>query len=34
MEIISLGKAEGLPPVDWAAVVEKLDAGSAPAADG
>lgn len=34
MEIINLGAAEGLPPVDWAAVVAKLDAGSAPAADG
>ncbi len=33
MEIINLGKADGLPPVDWAAVVEKLDAGSAPAPD-
>jgi hypothetical protein len=30
MEITNLGKAEGLPPVDWAAVAEKLDAGSAP----
>ena len=33
MEIINLGKADGLPPVDWAAIVEKLDAGSAPAPD-
>src|ERR671926_902834 len=33
MEIINLGEAEGLPPVDWAAVIEKLDAGSAPAPD-
>ena len=33
MELINLGKADGLPPVDWSAVVEKLDAGSAPAAD-
>jgi hypothetical protein len=32
MEITNLGKADGLPPVDWAAVVEKLD-GSAPAPD-
>jgi hypothetical protein len=31
MEIINLGKADGLPPVDWAAVAEKLAAGSAPA---
>jgi Pyridoxamine 5'-phosphate oxidase len=30
MEIINLGKADGLPPVDWDAVVEKLDAGSTP----
>ena len=33
MEITNLGKADGLPPVDWAAVAEKLDAGSAPAPD-
>jgi hypothetical protein len=33
MDIINLGEADGLPPVDWAAVVERLDAGSAPAAD-
>src|SRR5438128_7751434 len=33
MEITNLGKADGLPPVDWAAVADKLDAGSAPAAD-
>src|SRR4030081_151825 len=33
MEITNLGKADGLPPVDWAAVVEKLDAGSAPPPD-
>lgn len=33
MEITNLGAADGLPPVDWAAVVEKLDAGSAPAPD-
>src|SRR5215212_10108738 len=33
MEIINLAKADGLPPVDWAAVVEKLEAGSAPAPD-
>src|SRR6478672_2705486 len=33
METINLGKADGLPPVDWAAVAEKLDAGSAPAPD-
>lgn len=33
MEIINLGKADGLPPVQWTAVKEKLDAGSAPAPD-
>src|SRR5438067_1946029 len=33
MEIINLGKADGLPPVDWATVAEKLDAGSPPAPD-
>jgi Pyridoxamine 5'-phosphate oxidase len=33
MEITNLGKADGLPPVDWAAVAAKLDAGSAPASD-
>ena len=31
MESINLGEADGLPPVDWAAVVEKLETGSAPA---
>jgi Pyridoxamine 5'-phosphate oxidase len=31
MEIINLGVADGLPPVDWAAITAKLDAGSAPA---
>ena len=33
MEIVNLGEADGLPPVDWAAVVEKLAAGSAPDPD-
>ena len=33
MKIINLGEADGLPPVDWDAVVEKLESGSAPAAD-
>ena len=33
MEITNLGKADGLPPVDWAAIAGKLDAGSAPAPD-
>jgi hypothetical protein len=32
-EIVNLGTADGLPPVDWSAVVEKLEAGSAPAPD-
>src|ERR1700731_3368463 len=34
METINLGAEEGLPPLDWAAIVEKLDTGSAPAPDG
>jgi Pyridoxamine 5'-phosphate oxidase len=34
MEITNLGRADGLPTVDWAAVVEKLDARSAPVPDG
>src|SRR5438067_1335931 len=33
MEIINLGAADGLPPVDWDAIVEKLDTGSAPDPD-
>src|ERR1700753_1303281 len=33
MEIINLGAADGLPPVNWATVIEKLDAGSSPAPD-
>ncbi len=33
MEITNLGEADGLPPVDWAAVSAKLDANSAPAPD-
>jgi hypothetical protein len=33
METINLGAADGLPPVDWNSVIEKLDAGSAPAPD-
>ncbi|MDQ1705215.1 MAG: hypothetical protein QOF18_1581 [Frankiaceae bacterium] len=33
MEIINLGAADGLPPVDWPAVAEKLGAGSSPAPD-
>lgn len=33
MKIINLGEADGLPPVDWTVVVDKLDSGSAPAPD-
>jgi hypothetical protein len=33
VEIINLGRADGLPPVDWDAIAEKLDAGSAPQPD-
>ncbi len=33
MDIINLGATDGLPPVDWANVVEKLAAGSPPAPD-
>jgi hypothetical protein len=33
MDIINLGAADGLPPVDWTTVINKLDAGSAPAPD-
>jgi hypothetical protein len=33
METINLGTAEGLPPVDWNGIVEKLVANSAPAPD-
>lgn len=33
METINLGAAEGLPPVDWGAIVQTLDAGTAPASD-
>jgi hypothetical protein len=33
METFNIGAADGLPPVDWAAVVEKLDARLAPAPD-
>ena len=33
METINLGAAEGLPPVAWRGVVEKLEAGSAPDPD-
>jgi hypothetical protein len=30
MEVINLGVKDGLPPVEWKTVVDKLDAGSAP----
>lgn len=30
MEVINLGEADGLPPVDWTSVATKLDEGSAP----
>jgi hypothetical protein len=33
MEITNLGQADGLAPVEWTAVAEKLDAGTAPAPD-
>ena len=33
MEIVNLGADDGLPPVEWKAVVEELDAGSSPAPD-
>lgn len=33
MKTINLGAADGLPPVDWAAILQTLEAGSAPAPD-
>lgn len=30
MESVNLGAADGLPPVDWTLVLDKLEAGSAP----
>jgi hypothetical protein len=30
MKIINLGQSDGLPPVDWAGVVGRLEAGSSP----
>jgi hypothetical protein len=33
VETSNLGAADGLPPVNWADVIEKLDAGSGPALD-
>src|SRR3712207_1704694 len=33
MDIKNLGAADGLPPVEWSAVIANLDAGSAPTPD-
>lgn len=33
METINLGASDGLPPIEWAATVEKLEAGSVPDPD-
>src|SRR3954468_4054688 len=33
MEIINLGAADDLPPVDWTTVVDKLESGAKPAPD-
>jgi hypothetical protein len=33
MDIINLGAADGLPPVNWATILEQLKAGSPPAPD-
>jgi hypothetical protein len=33
MEIVNLGAGDGLPPVDWALIAGKLEAGSAPEPD-
>jgi len=33
MDVINLGAIDGLPPVNWTTIVEKLDAGSTPAPD-
>ncbi|MBV9293328.1 MAG: pyridoxamine 5'-phosphate oxidase family protein [Frankiales bacterium] len=33
MDIINLGKADGLPPVDWSIVLDKLETRSAPKPD-
>lgn len=33
MEIVNLGTEDGLPPVDWDPIREKLEGGSAPAPD-
>jgi hypothetical protein len=34
MDAVNLGEADGLPPVDWAGIAAKLEAGSAPVPDG
>jgi hypothetical protein len=33
MEIVNLGAADGLPPINWAPIAEKLETRSAPAPD-
>jgi hypothetical protein len=33
MDVINLGEADGLPPVDWTGIADKLAAGSAPDPD-
>lgn len=33
MEVINLGVADGLPPVDWDAIVETIESGAPPAPD-
>ena len=33
MEVINLGEADGLPPVQWDAIIERLDDGLLPAPD-
>ncbi|HEY6318902.1 MAG TPA: pyridoxamine 5'-phosphate oxidase family protein [Acidimicrobiia bacterium] len=33
MDVTNLGVADGLPPVNWASIIEKLEARSAPAPD-
>jgi hypothetical protein len=33
MDVVNLGATDGLPPVVWATVIEKLDAGSPPSPD-
>src|SRR3954447_10215480 len=33
MEIVNLGAADDLPPVDWSAIVGKIDSGSPPERD-